>query len=195
MDFNAASDYIIHRLQRELSPTLTYHSVEHTLDVLEATRRLADSEKIPAHGKTLLETAALYHDAGMLIQYNDHETASVDLALDLLPGFGYSKPECDEVTRLIQVTRLPQRPYDHHEQIVCDADLDYLGRDDFFILGFKLRLEWQHNGIKKTTLPEWFDIQVKFLAQHQYFTNSAIHLRNGQKLKHLEEIRQLCRYQ
>jgi uncharacterized protein len=191
MDFNAVCGYIVHRLRQELQPSLRYHCVEHTLDVMEAARQLAELEKIQPHDGKLIETAALYHDAGMIVQYQDHEAASVILAKQTLPGFGYSGSEIDEIARLIMVTKLPQRPNDHHEQIICDADLDYLGRDDFFILCFKLQLEWKMTGFKPTTLSEWFGIQVKFLSDHQYYTKSAIQLREKKKLQHLEEIKRL----
>jgi len=191
MDFNAASEYIIDRLRRELNPSLSYHCVEHTIDVIEATRRLAGMEKIEPAAKILLQTASSFHDCGMLIQYKDHESASIDLACQVLPGFGYTNSDIDEVARLIMVTRLPQHPYDHLEQIICDADLDYLGRDDFFINSFRLKLEWEVNGIRNTTLKGWFNIQMKFLTEHQYFTPSAILLRNEKKLRHLQEIKQL----
>lgn len=191
MDFNAASKYIIDRLQKELKPELRYHCIGHTLDVLNGTRWLADSENIGPHPKILLETAALYHDTGMIVQYADHESASVALAKQTLPGFAYSDSEIDSIAGLIMVTKLPQRPCSHLEQIICDADLDYLGLDDFFIKSFKLRLEWQLCGVRNTTLLEWFDIQLKFITEHQYFTNSAILFRNDKKLKHLEEIKKL----
>ncbi|MDP1622020.1 MAG: HD domain-containing protein [Bacteroidales bacterium] len=193
MDFHAASRDIIQRLRRELNPSLTYHSVEHTLDVLEAARWLSNAEKIGSHAKILIETASLYHDAGMIIQYKDHESASVILAKQTLPGFGFPDSDIDEIARLIMVTKLPQRPYDHLEQIICDADLDYLGRDDFFIHSFNLKLEWQVNEVRVTTLAEWCEIQINFLTEHQYFTKSASLLRNEKKLKHLAEIQQLCR--
>ncbi len=192
MDFHAASGYIIHHLRRDLNHSLRYHCVEHTLDVLEATRRLADLEKIEPLSLQLLETASLFHDAGMITQYSDHESASVILAKQVLPGFGYTSREIEEVTSLIMVTKLPQRPLNNLEQIICDADLDYLGRDDFFIRSFSLRLEWKDNDVENTTLAEWFDLQIKFLAGHQYFTKSAILLRNHKKLEHLEELKQLC---
>ena len=191
MDFNGASKYILDRLRTELSPTLLYHCVEHTIDVLEAARRLNESEKIDAESKILIETAALFHDSGMLIQYTDHEAVSVDLIREILPGFGYSDREIDQTSRLIMVTKLPQRAVQPDEQILCDADLDYLGRDDFFIHSFKLRLEWQLNGLKNTTLNEWIQVQIHFLTEHRYFTKSAILLRNEKKLKFLEELKQL----
>ena len=191
MDFNGASDYIIQRLQTELSPTLFYHSFEHTLDVLEATRHLNEVENIDEHSKLILETAALYHDAGMLVQYADHEAVSASMVRSILPGFGYTNDEITQIAGLIMVTRLPQRAVHLFEQILCDADLDYLGRDVFLINSFKLRLEWQVNGIRSTSLKEWFDIQIKFLGEHRYFTKSAFDLRNEVKLNNLAEIKQL----
>ena len=191
MDFKAASRYIIHRLQLELAPTLSYHCLEHSLDVLEATRLLCNLENIEPRKKILLETVSLYHDSGMIVQYRDHESISAALAREVLPRFGYSSSEIDEIANLILVTKLPQRPYNHFEQIICDADLDYLGRDDFFINSFKLRLEWQSHGVRNTTLTEWLKIQINFLSEHQYFTKSAILLRNDKKIEHLEDIKQL----
>jgi predicted metal-dependent HD superfamily phosphohydrolase len=193
MDFKATSDYVMGRLHKELKQTLSYHSVAHTLDVISAIRRLADAENIDMHDKVLLETAALFHDAGMIIQYKDHESASVVLACEVLPGFGYADDDIVSICQLIMVTKLPQYPGNHLEQIICDADLDYLGREDFYIHSFKLRLEWQVNGIRETTLKEWFDIQVKFLGEHRYFTKNAIELRHDTKMKHLHDISELLK--
>ena len=39
-------------------------------------------------------------------------------------------------------TKMPQRPKNLLQQIICDADLDYLGRNDFFILSEKLHKEF-----------------------------------------------------
>ncbi len=188
MDFKGASEYIIQRLRSELSPALHYHCLAHTLDVAEATRRLIETEKITVEAGILVETAALFHDAGMIYQYADHESRSAEMAMQILPGFGYSKASLDEVSALIMSTRLPQQPHSLHEQVICDADLDYLGRSDFFINAFKLRLEWQVNGIRSTTLAEWLDIQVDFLGDHQYFTKSAVKLREATRKSNLAEI-------
>ena len=191
MDFGGARDYIIQRLRLELKPTLYYHSVEHTIDVHEATQRLIAAEHITDNTAVLIETAALYHDAGILFQYTNHERASVELSRQKLPGFGYSPADIDFIAEMIMVTSLPQRPSSLSGQILCDADLDYLGREDFFIHSFQLRLEWQNEGIKNLNLHDWLKTQVSFLSDHQYFTKSAIALRNGQKNRNLNEIKQL----
>jgi len=195
MDFIGAKAYITARLQRELPANYYYHCVEHTLDVLSATCCLAGLEMDDPTEIQLLETAALYHDAGMLIRYKEHEETSALLARQCLPGFGYTENEIETVANLILKTKLPQLACTLSEQILCDADLDYLGRDDFFIHSFQLQLEWNLNNICHTNLRQWLDIQVKFLSEHKYFTRSANNLRAETKSKNLEELLQIVNRQ
>jgi len=192
MDLAGARDYILGRMRKELSPKLTYHTIEHTLDMHLAANRLMEMENFDdPHERLLIETAALFHDAGMMISYNDHETQSVLIAGEMLPRFGYSREETDEVAGLILVTKLPQMPSSLPEQILCDADLDSLGREDFFIESFKLQLEWNLNGINLTTLEEWLQFEIKFFNSHEYFTKSGRVLRQEQKSKNLYEMTSL----
>jgi len=72
---------------------------------------------------------------------------------------------------------------------MCDADLDYLGRDDFHEVADLLRRELREHG-KINSDRLWDEIQVKFLEQHTYFTKSAIKTRQAKKMKHLEEIKE-----
>jgi exopolyphosphatase/pppGpp-phosphohydrolase len=189
MDFAGARKYILGRMSKELNPSLTYHTVEHTLDMHGAVIRLMEMEKIvDEHERLLIETAAIYHDAGMMISYNDHETQSVLIAGEMLPKFGYSLEDIDEVAGLILVTKLPQMPTTLHEKILCDADLDSLGRDDFFVESFKLQLEWNLNRICLTNLEEWLTFEIKFFTGHTYFTESGRALRQEKKRKNLLEI-------
>ena len=85
-------------------------------------------------------------------------------------------------------TRVPQQPHNHLEQILCDADLDYLGREDFLEIGSKLFLELQVYGIINDE-KEWDRLQVRFLEQHHYFTQTAISTRKEKKDFYLAEIK------
>ena len=89
---------------------------------------------------------------------------------------------------MIYATIIPHDPKNKLEQIICDADLDYLGRDDFFEISETLRRELRDHGkIKSDRL--WDEIQVKFLTQHKYFTKSAKKMRDAKKAEHLEAIK------
>ena len=192
MDFINAYRYVIDRMKKELNPTLTYHNSDHTLDMHSSVIRLMDLENVTdAHTRMIMETAAIYHDCGMMISYSDHEDQSVFIAEKNLPSFGYSPVDICEVSKLILVTRLPQMPDNLPEKILCDADLDSLGREDFFIRSFQLQLEWELNGIRKTTLEEWLKFEEDFLENHHFFTDSARNLRDQTKSNNLLNIKSL----
>jgi predicted metal-dependent HD superfamily phosphohydrolase len=189
MNFAGARNYILERMKKELNPSLTYHTIGHTLDMHRSAIRLMEMEHFDdVRERLLIETAAIYHDAGMMVSYNDHETQSVLIAGQMLPTFGYSLEDTDEVAGLILVTKLPQMPSTLPEQILCDADLDSLGREDFFIESFQLQLEWKLNDLRQTTLEEWLRFEVDFFTGHTYFTKSGRALRQEQKRKNLLEM-------
>ena len=73
------------------------------------------------------------------------------------------------------------------EQIICDSDLDYLGREDFWQIGNNLYKELEIYGILNNQ-EDWNRLQLKFLSSHQYFTQSAINLRNEKKIQHLNRV-------
>ena len=193
MNFLGAKNYIVNRLQKELSPNLYFHSLDHSLDVLHSACRLNCMEELDDTNSVLIETAAIYHDSGMIITYLDHETASAQLARNILPEFEYSPQEIEIVESLIMVTTMPQTANTILEKVICDADLDALGREDFFITSFQLQLEWKLYGIMNTTLAEWIKFEIDFMDKHRYFTSSAIKLRDVQKQKNIKAFKDLLK--
>ncbi len=191
MDFEGVKSYIITKLSKELKPTLYYHDISHTLDVLHSAERIARYESVSQTEEILLKTAAVFHDSGMLRTYTGHEEAACDIARETLPRFNYNKEQIDHICNMILTTKLPQSASEKLEMIICDADLDYLGRDDFFMISHRLKLEWNLHKINITTLKEWYELQVKFLEGHSYFTKSAIETRNEGKQKNLIQIKNL----
>lgn len=190
MNFSAAKSHILYRLQLELPANLYYHGVQHTLDVFEAATEIARGEGITGSSLVLLQTAALYHDCGFLIAYQDHEAAGCMIARQVLPDFGYSHTQVEQICSLIMATRIPQSPNNHLEQILCDADLYYLGTDDFFRIGNLLFREFQEYGILADE-EEWNRIQLQFLSSHQYFTATARQRRQSKKVVHLNYVKEL----
>jgi predicted metal-dependent HD superfamily phosphohydrolase len=163
--------------------------VSHTLDVLKHAEILAYDEGITSvRDLILLKTGALYHDTGFLTTYNGHEERSCELAQQELPNFGFDPKEIEIICGLIRATKIPQNPQNVLENIICDADLDYLGRPDFYIIGNGLFKEFLHQGIVGNEM-EWNQLQIGFLEKHSYFTKSCRSKREASKQKHLEEIR------
>ncbi len=181
------SKFIIEKLSAELFPHLHYHCVNHTLDVYNTAAMIAKNEGVGAEDTRLLLAAALYHDSGFLRQSKGHEMVSCEIASEALPKYGYSRDEIAKICEMIAATRIPQSPHSLLEQIICDADLDYLGRNDFFEKGHNLYLEMLHEG--NIANEDDFDkLQIDFLKQHSYFTRTAQNLRNEKKAEHLNSL-------
>ena len=178
------SKFILDKLTNELAPHLYYHSVKHTLDVYERAAYMAAKENVNPEDIKLLLIAALYHDSGYLYQSAGHEDISCKIATDVLPDFGYNPDDIEKICRIIIATKLPQDPHSKLEEIICDADLDYLGRDDFFDTGHGLYLEMLAAG-KVADEKEWNVLQIDFLEQHHYFTTTAKLLRDKKKQENL----------
>ena len=191
MNFEGAKKFILEKLGRELDPHLTYHSISHTLDVCESAVRIARLEGIQENNIVLLQTAALFHDSGMLITYKGHEEASVKIIQDVLPSFNYTKDEITIIEGMILNTKLPQAAWEKMGMILCDADLDYLGRDDYFLISHQLKYEWDVLAFYPTTLKEWYELQLKFVGNHKYFTQSAVSTREETKQKNLSQVREI----
>jgi uncharacterized protein len=175
---------ILNKLKNELPANLHYHSIDHTLDVYNCAKSIAKEEGISDSDLKLLLVGAIYHDAGYLIQNEDHEEHSCAIAREYLPQFKYTKEEIDLICGIIMATKIPHSPKSHLEEIICDADLNYLGRTDFFSIGENLYKEMLAFGYIKNR-EEWNKIQVAFLQKHHYFTPTAIRHNYLQKEKNL----------
>ena len=158
------------------------------INVLNATnehiRRLGLNKK-DAH---LVRVAALLHDIGILWTYNNHEEKGVDYIRKNIGKFGYSPKEIEIICNIVLATELPQNPKTLLEQIVCDSDLDYLGRDTFYEIGETLFEEFMLFNIVKDRR-EWNLLQIRFLERHQYHTAFAKRVLEPKMNKRLIELK------
>jgi len=190
MDYHAAKAYILDKLERELADHLTYHGLHHTLDVLYTTEELCYLERISPYDSLLLKTAALFHDSGFTISTSEHEDFGCRIARYCLPRFGYTQREIELICGMIMSTKIPQSPRNYLEKIICDADLDYLGRDDFYDIGATLFEELKASRFLQNE-QDWNRLQVNFLEQHRFFTSTNRRRRSPRKRKYLKELKRI----
>lgn len=188
MNYHAAKAFILEKLERELSPQLTYHGMHHTLDVLKITIELIKLERITPYEGMLLQTAALFHDSGFTINNKNHEELGCQIARQNLPRYDFSHLEIERICGMIMATKIPQSPQNHLEEILCDADLDYLGRDDFFTIGATLFAELRAYNVLQTE-ETWNRIQVNFLENHTFFTSTNQERRTARKMDYLSQLK------
>jgi len=191
-------DHVRIRLSAELPPTLSYHGPHHTMDdVLPAVDRLCAGEGVPPRDRDLVVAAALFHDIGFVECYNGNEAIGARIAAEVLPAYGFSATEIGRVLDIILSTEMRevdgawiQVPGDDLlKKILCDADLDNLGRDDFFQVSDNLRQELVHQGKIFSDL-DWFTRQILFVSQQKWFTSTQRADREETKQRNLARLRQ-----
>ena len=182
--------YVLDLLGRKLPPQLYYHGIHHTRDdVFPAIERLAALARVSDEELLLLRTAVIYHDLGFIEQYTDNEPIAARIAGETLPGFGYAAEQIKTIQELILATTITYTPKNFLEELIRDADLNSLGRENFFETSHNLWLELFTRG-NQIAIRDWYEIQFNFLSDHKYHTPVARLLRDASKRQNLEELRQ-----
>ena len=170
VDFIGAKNYVISELDSRLPDNLTYHGLWHTKSVFNAAVEFCKHYDLKGEDKLILETAALYHDCGFLKVYRNHEEAGCEIALEVLPKFNYDLELITQINELIMATKLPQSPKRFLAELICDADLDYIGGNDYERIAYLLYEEFKEYHIVSTEL-QWFEMQAGFLEHHTFFSD------------------------
>lgn len=175
-------------LNNGLTANHHYHGVYHTLNVLKVCNAAIRREKIAPQDAKLLRIAALYHDTGFVVCYKAHEEESVRLATEAMTQLGIDKQSIAKVQNLIRATKTPQAPKTQLERILCDADLDYLGRNDYPEISHKLYQELKAFQLVASE-EAWREKQIAFLQNHRYHTPFAKKNREPVKQKRIQELK------
>ena len=190
LQFHDIQELIFDKLELELPKDLYYHNLKHTVDVVTEVELIGWAEGLKDDDLLILKTAALFHDCGHTIEYDNHEYHGTIIAKKILPKFNYTQEQIERICEVIMSTKLPPNPSNILESIICDADLDYLGRIDFIPVSNTLFEELKVRN-KISSFNDWNKLQLSFISGHQYFTHTARKLREVNKQKQIERIRQL----
>jgi len=180
-------DFVIGLLKANLSEYYFYHNYEHTLYVIEKALEIGFHEKCTDDELELITIAALWHDTGYIKTYKDHEEESCKLAWHYLPGYNVPAIDIAKICGMIMATEIPQTPKTKLEEILADADLEYLGSPNFEIKADKLFNELQHLN-HWLTAAEWNKAQISFLQEHHYFTGFCKENRESIKQLNLNKL-------
>ncbi|HLN54794.1 MAG TPA: adenylate/guanylate cyclase domain-containing protein [Bacteroidales bacterium] len=190
IQFTDIQEIILDKLEKELPKYLYYHNVKHTVDVVTEVELIGWGENCTDEEILLLKTAGLFHDVGHTVSYDNHEYHGTLIAREMLPQYSYTPAQIDRICEIIMATKLPPQPKNLLENIICDSDLDYLGRSDFIPVSNTLYEELKAQN-KMGSLNDWNKIQVRFISGHQYFTATARSLREVNKQLQIERIQSL----
>jgi predicted metal-dependent HD superfamily phosphohydrolase len=136
----------------------------------------------------LLITAAYFHDTGYIKEYDKNEPIAARMAGRILKLIGYKPNEIEKIQNMIPSTDLAVEPKTHAEKILCDADLDHLGRLDFLEFDAKLREGRSHRGIDVSDDEKWYNGTLDLIKKHKFYTESQKNMREKEKQKNIQKL-------
>jgi len=166
---------------------LTYHTISHIIDVANVCENYIAHYDLDQTNAKLIRVAAISHDIGYLSSPKDHEEVGI---LEIKPFLEplFDSHQLERINGMIRATRVPQNPTNLYEEILADADLDYLGRSDYDTLSKGLYKEFRHFKMISNEL-DWLDVQIDFFKNHSYHTSFAKATRSESKNKKLKELK------
>ena len=179
--------YVLNKLKADLPEHLTYHGIEHTMDVLDVCEQYIRRLNLGEEERFLLRIGAVVHDMGFLNGSANHEEVGAGMASELMLKLGMKAAQIEEVTGLVLSTKIPQTPKNELQKIICDADLDYLGRDDYPEISQRLYKEFKFMKVIQTD-EDWKNLQINFLKAHYFHTPFAIANRAPKKQYWLNKL-------
>lgn len=190
LNFSLIQEEILDQMQRDLPKNLYYHNLKHTTDAIYRVGDIGTKENVSEEDLLLLRCAALFHDSGFMASYDNNEEIGARLAHQTLAKYKFSREQIDTIKGIINATKVPQNPHNLLEEIMCDADLDYLGRPDFIPISQNLFRELFERG-KIDSIEQWNKMQYKFITEHHYFTETAKRSGEPGKQQVLKELKDL----
>lgn len=167
-------DYVQLLLNEKTPSGNFYHNLEHTKDVVNSAIEIALGEKINPDEMDIIQISAWFHDTGYVEKSDGHEELSAMFASNFLTEENYSSKKIEEIVNCILATKVPQEPKNHFQNIICDADLNHIGRKTFFLRNDKFREEFENHSNRKLTEYEWLTKTIDFVTHHHFFTDYAI---------------------
>lgn len=189
----AAESFARKTLWDDLPENMTYHSLSHTVDVVESSLEIGRKQNVSEDDIEILQLAAWFHDLGYSKGCDNHEKVGAEMAEEFLSQKGYSEEKIQKVVGCIMATQMPQNPQNSLEQIMCDADLMHLASEDYFTKADLLHKEIEYTKSCKISEKEWMKMNEDFLNQHCFFTDYARSRYESKVKENLKKVSQRLR--
>ncbi len=170
---------------------LPYHNLNHTLEVVNATRVIGEQSGLNDDEMESALLAAWLHDTGYIEGDKDHELKAALKAKDELTSWGASFKKVLEVTEAIKATKMPQQPESLVSKVVCDADLYHLASDEALEHGRRLREEWRLLKGQDMTDEDWMRSSLEFMQEHRYHTPYGRAVLEKEKKGNIKKLKKL----
>lgn len=180
--------FVLSYYKAHSDPKFTYHNIDHTNDVVSAAKKIADHYQLDDSDYFAVFVAAWFHDIAYYAGAENHEEKGAVIATDFLKGFDLDDELLQHITSCILATKLPQKPTDILQSIICDADLFHLGTDDFQRKTKLLRKEFNILHGTDLSKDDWRKKNIQMMEEHEYHTDYCRLLLNEKKKKNLSNL-------
>lgn len=183
--------YVTDFITKQVDKKFAYHNIQHTLDVVNATKQLSAAHNLHAKELELLLIAAWFHDIGYDEGPIGHEERSSNYAKSFLEKHDFEEEDIKLIQNCIMATKMPQSPNTLFEKILCDADMSHLGKKTYWERCGRIRQELTLTKNTMMSEPEWINFELSFMVSHKYHTAQANHLFEKRKKKHIRQLKKL----
>lgn len=184
-----AERYVSNKLRNEIPENYTYHTLDHTLEVVKNAIYIGTKENLSEDEMNQLIVAAWFHDLGYIKKYAGHEAESAAMADKFLAERQVDKTIRDSIVDCILATTFPQQATTKIAEVLCDADFMHLGQSTYFDWAKKLRQEQKSAGVAASKKIYFEKESVKVFEQHRYFTNYCRNTLTETKQANLKRIK------
>ena len=172
-------------LSNKLDSKYHYHNLHHTKRVINSAKQIGNHYNLSRDDWRDLLTACLLHDYGFIKSHIDHEEIGAQISKEILPGYYFSDDHIESISSLILITKVAEKPSNLLESIIRDADLEYIGSDDFQKISEYLKKEWLECGVVDNE-NQFYKIQYEFLLSHNFYTAYMQEKGRDQKIKNIK---------
>ncbi len=174
--------------RKNIKDEYVFHEILHTRQVVDAVDELCKLMDIPPHKRMLLKIAAWFHDTGYDQGPTEHEQRSAAYARQFMEAEGFAEADIAFVERCILATNTNNTPKDEYEELLRDADLSHLGKNNYWERCSRLRQELALTRNQIMPEAEWVAFEIDFLSRHCFFTKAARALYSEGKARHLQQL-------
>lgn len=193
--YKQAETYVEHLFEKNYNEKLLYHNLEHTKNVVEQSKEIADHYTITERQMMVLDIAAWFHDTGQLFTkgLKGHEEKSVELMKKFMHENNVDNELINEIEGCIMATKSPRNPVNLIQEIICDADTYHFGTKEFKDTNKRMREEY---GLREMVVDKekWNEGTLEMLRTHLFYTDYCKDLLDDKKKDNIQKLKKKSKH-
>ena len=179
--YNEIETHVTGLFEQIYAPTLIFHNLLHTQNVVEHTMEIAGHCNVSENEMFILFTAAWFHDTGHLFtKPQNHEEVSCFIMEKFMADKVNDINSISSIEQCIMATKLPRHPENILQQIICDADVFHFGTKEFQENDNRALQEYKLK-YGDTDLLHFKKDTIKMLVNHHFYSGYCKERLNEQK--------------